>query len=117
VPDDALRSSAAQFVGIQETQAMLDALEATHPALVRHVVPKPLGVTLLAEVLRRMAEERVSIRNLRDVLESLHGQRHLRVHCLAQELLKLRHLFLGEALRGIRPVHVPKRDRDVHQQA
>jgi type III secretion protein V len=68
---DALRRSAAQFVGIQEAQTMLDALEQSHPALVRNLVPKPITVTLLAEVLRRMAEEGVSIRNLRDILEGL----------------------------------------------
>ena len=50
---------------------MLDALEQTHPALVRNVVPKPLPVTLLAEVLRRLVEERVSVRNLREILEGL----------------------------------------------
>ncbi len=67
----ALRRHASEFVGIQETQSMLDALEASHPALVRNTVPKPLTVTLLAEVLRRMAEEGISIRNLRDILEGL----------------------------------------------
>lgn len=69
--EETLRQHAAMFVGIQETQSMLDALEQTHPALVRNVVPKPMPVTLLAEVLRRLAEERVSVRNLRDILEGL----------------------------------------------
>lgn len=69
--DDALRRHAAQFVGIQETQSMLDALEQTHPALVRNLVPKPISVTLLSDVLRRLAEEGISIRNLRDILEGL----------------------------------------------
>jgi type III secretion protein V len=67
----ALRKNAAQFVGIQETQALLDGLEQSHPALVRNLVPKPLSVPLLAEVLRRLVEERVSIRPLREILEGL----------------------------------------------
>ncbi len=67
----ALTQHAALFVGIQETQRMLDALEQTHPALVRNVVPKPLSVPLLADVLRRIAEERISIRDLRGILEGL----------------------------------------------
>jgi type III secretion protein V len=67
----ALRTHAAQFVGIQETQTLIDALETTHPALVRNTIPKPLTVNLLAEVLRRVAEEGISIRNLRDILEGL----------------------------------------------
>lgn len=67
----ALRKTAPQFVGIQETQALLDGLEQSHPALVRNLVPKPLSVPLLAEVLRRLVEESVSIRPLREILEGL----------------------------------------------
>lgn len=67
----AVFKSAAQFVGIQETQALLDGLEQSHPALVRNLVPKPLPVTLLAEILRRLVEERVSIRPMREILEGL----------------------------------------------
>jgi type III secretion protein V len=67
----ALRKTAPQFVGIQETQTLLDGLEQSHPALVRNLVPKPLSVPLLAEVLRRLVEEHVSIRPLREILEGL----------------------------------------------
>ncbi|MBI5517249.1 MAG: type III secretion system export apparatus subunit SctV [Deltaproteobacteria bacterium] len=66
-----LRSNAARFVGIQETQAMLDGLERQYPALVRQVVPKPVPVALLADVLRRLVDESVSVRNLREVLEAM----------------------------------------------
>jgi type III secretion protein V len=66
-----LRRSAPQFVGIQETQSLLDGLEQSHPALVRNLVPKPLSVPLLAEILRRLVEESVSIRPLREILEGL----------------------------------------------
>ncbi|MEM6958740.1 MAG: flagellar biosynthesis protein FlhA, partial [Myxococcota bacterium] len=62
---------AAPFVGIQETQTMLDQLERAYPALVRQVTPKPVSVSLLAEVLRRLVEEGVSIRPLREILEAL----------------------------------------------
>jgi type III secretion protein V len=67
----ALRRQAAHFVGIQEAQSLLDGLEQSHPALVRNLVPKPLGVPLVAEVLRRLVEERVSIRPLREILEGI----------------------------------------------
>jgi type III secretion protein V len=66
-----LRSRAADFVGIAETQHLLDQLEQVAPALVRQTVPKPVSVSLLADVLRRMAEEQVSIRDLRAILEAL----------------------------------------------
>ncbi len=66
-----LRERAADFVGISEAQGMLDQLEQIAPATVRQVVPKPVTVTLLADVLRRLVEERVSIRDLKAILEAL----------------------------------------------
>jgi len=66
-----VRSRAADFVGIAETQHLLDQLEQVTPALVRQTVPKPLGVSLLADVLRRLVEEAVSVRDLRTILEAL----------------------------------------------
>ncbi len=66
-----LRARAADFLGLNETQLLLDQLEQVSPAVVRQVVPKPVSLTLLADVLRRLVEEQVSIRDLRAVLEAL----------------------------------------------
>jgi len=66
-----LHTRAVDFLGIAETQGLLDELEQIAPATVRQVVPKPIAVTLLADVLRRLAEERVNIRDLRAILEAL----------------------------------------------
>jgi len=66
-----LRHRAADFIGIAETQSLLDQLEQVAPATVRQVVPKPVSVTLLADILRRLVEEGVSVRDLRGVLEAL----------------------------------------------
>jgi type III secretion protein V len=66
-----LRRYGHELLGVQETQALLDGLERTHPALVREVVPKLVSTVLLADVLRRLVEEGVSLRNLRDVLGAL----------------------------------------------
>ncbi len=66
-----LRSRAADFLGIAETQRMLDQLEQVAPATVRQVVPKPVPVTLLADILRRLVEEGISVRDLKTILESL----------------------------------------------
>jgi type III secretion protein V len=52
-------------------RALLDALERTHPALVREVVPKLISPVLLTDVLRRLVEEGISLRNLRDILGAL----------------------------------------------
>ncbi|HWP05322.1 MAG TPA: flagellar biosynthesis protein FlhA [Polyangiaceae bacterium] len=66
-----LRRRAADFLGIAETQTLLDQLEQVAPATVRQVVPKPIGVTQLADVLRRLVEERHSVRDLKGILEAL----------------------------------------------
>ena len=66
----ALRGAAHQLVGVQEAQALLDALEPTAPALVREA-SRQLPPALLAEVLRRLVEEGVSIRPLRTILEAM----------------------------------------------
>jgi type III secretion protein V len=67
----ALRARAADFLGLAEVQRLLDELEQFAPATVRNVVPRPVSLVLLADVLRRLVEERLSIRDLRAVLEAL----------------------------------------------
>jgi type III secretion protein V len=59
------------FLGLSETQILLDELEQIAPASVRQVVPKPIGLIQLTDVLRRLVEERVNIRDLRAILEAL----------------------------------------------
>ncbi|MFW5920384.1 MAG: FHIPEP family type III secretion protein, partial [Polyangiales bacterium] len=66
-----VRRRAHDLVGLQEAQTMLDQLERAYPALVRNVVPKPVTLALLTDVLRRLVEEGVSIRPLREILEAL----------------------------------------------
>ncbi len=65
-----LRRRAASLLGVQEVQGMLDGLEASSPLLVKEAVAK-VPVPLLTDVLRRLVQEEVSIRNLRAILEAL----------------------------------------------
>jgi type III secretion protein V len=67
----ALERRAQDFLGLSETQSLLDELEQIAPASVRQVVPKPITLTQLTDILRRLVEERVSIRDLRAILEAL----------------------------------------------
>ena len=69
-----LRRYGHEFVGIQETQLLLDQLARSQPALVREVVPKLVSPTLLTEILRRLAAEGVSLRSLREILGALAGR-------------------------------------------
>ncbi|WP_434115459.1 type III secretion system export apparatus subunit SctV [Paraburkholderia caffeinilytica] len=65
-----LRINAHLFLGIQETQWMLDQLETDYPGLVAEV-QKALPLQKMADVLRRLLEEQVPIRNIRSITESL----------------------------------------------
>ncbi|ATB27854.1 flagellar biosynthesis protein FlhA [Melittangium boletus] len=65
-----LRVRVAGFLGIQEVQGLLDGLEAQAPTLVKEALQK-VPLPLLTEVLRKLAEEQVSIRNIRAILEAL----------------------------------------------
>jgi type III secretion protein V len=66
-----LRRYGHELLGLDEAQALLDALERTHPTLVREVVPKLVPLVLLTDILRRLLEEGISLRNLRDILGAL----------------------------------------------
>lgn len=69
--DSALRAAAPELVGLDETQRLLDGAARAHPALVRALVPGRADVTLVADVLRRLVAEGISIRDLPSVLEAL----------------------------------------------
>jgi type III secretion protein V len=61
---------ASQFLGIQEVQWILDQLGADYPTLVAEL-QKVLPPQRVADVLRRLLEEQVPIRNVRGIVESL----------------------------------------------
>jgi len=66
-----MRRRGHELVGIQETQALLAALEPSHPALVREVVPKVVSPAQLCDVLRRLAAEGISLRQLPEILGAI----------------------------------------------
>jgi type III secretion protein V len=71
-----LRRHAREFVGVQEVQGMLDQLEKAFPATVKEVIPKVVNLLKLTDILCRLVEEEISIRDLRGILQALaeHGQ-------------------------------------------
>jgi type III secretion protein V len=81
----ALRRNAALFIGIQETSELLTRAQAELADVVKEVL-RSLPVQKVTEVLRRLASEEVSIRNLRDILEALAeaSQREKDVQALAE---------------------------------
>ena len=66
-----IRMQADTFVGIQELRDLVDAMEVSHPALIAEVVPRAMTLAQIAEILRRLVREGVSILDLRTILEAL----------------------------------------------
>jgi type III secretion protein V len=67
---EVLARNAARFIGIQETRALLTRLESRYGDLVKEVM-RTTPVQRVADVLRRLVDEGVSVRNPRLVLEAL----------------------------------------------
>jgi flagellar biosynthesis protein FlhA len=64
-------SHAAELLGRQETQALLDHLVKEIPKLVEDLVPKILPLGVLQKVLQNLLEEGVHIRDMRTIIETL----------------------------------------------
>jgi flagellar biosynthesis protein FlhA len=66
-----IRRHAHELLGRAETKRLLDAVNETHPKLVEELVPKMLTLGEVQKVLQQLLRERVSIRDLGSILESL----------------------------------------------
>ena len=64
-------SHAAELLGRQETQALLDHLAKEMPKFVEDLVPKVLQLGTLQKVLQNLLEEGIPIRDMRTVIETL----------------------------------------------
>ncbi|NDD29758.1 MAG: flagellar biosynthesis protein FlhA [Proteobacteria bacterium] len=68
---EVIKAKASSLLGLQEVQALLDRVKTQVPALVDYLVPNRLTVGEVHRVLQNLLAERVSIRNLRLILETL----------------------------------------------
>lgn len=65
-----LRRNLARFLGVQEAVTLLNRIGEDYPEVVKEAV-RAVPSARIAEVMRRLAEEEVPLRNMRDVLEGL----------------------------------------------
>jgi type III secretion protein V len=81
----ALQRNAPLFLGAQDTTNLLTRSAADMPDIVKEVL-RALPLQRVAEVLRRLVAESVSIRNLRDILEAMAeiSQREKDLHTVAE---------------------------------
>src|ERR1700691_972472 len=66
-----IRRHAHELLGRAETKRLLDSLAESHPKLVEELVPKVLSLGEVQRVLQQLLRERVSIRELGTILETL----------------------------------------------
>jgi flagellar biosynthesis protein FlhA len=68
---EVLRTHADELLGRQDTQRLLDNLAKTHPKVVEELIPTALSLGSLQKVLQNLLRERVSIRDLLTICETL----------------------------------------------
>lgn len=66
-----LTNHAAQLLGHEEVQNLLDLLAKTHPKLVEGLVPDTLSLSLVVKVLQNLLQEGVPVRDIRTVTQTL----------------------------------------------
>lgn len=87
---DELIAHASLFVGIQQVKDLLTQTEIHYPDLVSEVVPRMITLTKLTDVVKRLVDEGVSIKDFRLLLEILASNRsEERDACDLAELVRM----------------------------
>ena len=66
-----IKNNAHLLIGRQETKQLIDHLGETSPILVEEVTPNPLSIGEIQKVLAKLLKEKISIRNLPIIFETL----------------------------------------------
>lgn len=66
-----LQSHAAELLGHEEVQQLLDKLSQSAPKLVEDLVPKQLSLATVLKVLQNLLQENIAIRDMRTIAETL----------------------------------------------
>ena len=91
-----IHAHAAELLGRQEVQQLLDRIGKESPMLVGDMVPKTLSLTTLQKVLQNLLDEGVPIRDMRTILDVL--AEHAPTVTDTTELTSLIRLALGRAI-------------------
>jgi flagellar biosynthesis protein FlhA len=66
-----VKSFADEILGRNEVQALLDNLDEQYPKMVKDIIPKVIPMTVVHRVLQRLLRERISIRDLQTIVETI----------------------------------------------
>ncbi len=72
-----IRTHSSDLLGRQEIQALIDTVKKTHPAVVKELVPDVLSLGEVQKVLQNLVKERVSVRDLITILETMADNVHM----------------------------------------
>jgi flagellar biosynthesis protein FlhA len=68
---EAIKGNASDLLGRQELQSMLDMVSRSHPKVIEDLIPGTLPAGIVLRVLRNLLKEKVSIKNILTILETL----------------------------------------------
>ncbi|HAW50434.1 TPA: flagellar biosynthesis protein FlhA [bacterium] len=68
---EVIKNNATELLGRQETQTLVNNIKEKYPTLVDELIPEPLTIGELQKVLHNLLRERVSVRNMVTILETL----------------------------------------------
>lgn len=88
--------NASELFGRQETQQLLDRITKDMPKLIEDLIPGTISLTVLHKVLQNLLAERVSIRDMRSIIEAL--AEHAPGQTDPDELTALVRVKLGRAI-------------------
>jgi flagellar biosynthesis protein FlhA len=91
-----IHTHAAELLGRQEVQQLLDHVGKDSPLLVQDLVPKSMSLTTVQKVLKNLLDEEVPIRDMRTILEVL--AEHAATLTDTTELTSLIRLALSRAI-------------------
>lgn len=74
---EVIRTHGSDLLGRQEIQALIDTVKKTHPAVVKELVPDILSLGEVQKVLQNLVKERVSVRDLVTILETMADNVHM----------------------------------------
>lgn len=66
-----LKDNAAELLGHEEAQKLLDKIAEKSPKLVQDLIPEKMGLSVVTQVLKNLVAESISLRDMRTIIEGL----------------------------------------------
>ncbi len=74
---ESIKGNAHDLLGRQELQSILDSVSRTHPKVIEDLIPGTLPAGIVLRVLRNLLKEKVSVKNMLTILETLADFGHM----------------------------------------